>query len=934
MAGLFEDILTNLQKKKQEGKISGGYRYKDGKLNIGGGYYGDDSMFEVDVNKDGGNILFKKRFADGGSTNGSGDKAFTAKVKELMDDGYELGEAVKEAMRQGYAKGGRINFDSGGSPLQKLKQEIVESMRPYAPGVPENKLQIIVKDITFDMSPEEAQASAVSNFQKLFGMANGGRVGYAKAGLVDPANGVLKNQDLGRGIQQRLKGKKIVYITSGLGDTPLTEHNTYKAAKDFRQDLIKNFDPATDTKEYKGKYNYKELIKDKDFEDFWKGKVDNISSDARIQGQGTNQEIEKVRKKYKLKPNDYEGIFNKLLEETRITEQVRKSRVKGSGKERLVSGKILDNLLATFNQSYKPYVGTIDTKTMGKLLKLSDGELEKVMTFMDKDYPAEKFRLTDSSDVSRIGKAAAIKKKLAAEGITYERQIKDGKKGTRYRFKADPDIKKSNEKFKKLEKSKIFGFPKEEKITKYPKSYKNKFTTLSKQSAEYKMQGYNKDRGTIFRLTKALNNAIKGMTDAQLKTFINKNPKIKNLVTSFFNSRTGNIENIPLSQMTMSQIRQNLQFEQDHIRGRSTVKYDAGTKKILDGLGIEYPKNLYIIPKAVNMSTKQRVENYVYDNPEDTKTIKKIDKYFKDNKLTYYDRRNKKYRGAKPSKSAVDLAQLGFTKTSQLKNLFTGTYKDSKGKTRVITKDVAKLISDLNERNIARGGTTLEDDIKIVQRAAASQGFSLKSFAGFMDFADMGIELPPAVKQAAARIADSAKIAARGLGKAAIVLDPIFMAMDASEASRKGATGSQIGEFVGKSFAQDLLNLPNVLTGAGKYASDFLQGKRGDDLNFDGEMLYKNRTFADDALDEGLASLPKSQKLRNIADLDFNAERGNMTMKDDMEIPASRQEIEAARELNRKNKMGPYYKYGIETLPREVAKPTRYDIKAKKVYNN
>ena len=59
-------------------------------------------MFEVDVNKDGGNILFKKRFADGGSTNGSGDKAFSAKVKELMDDGYEFGEAVKEAMRQGY----------------------------------------------------------------------------------------------------------------------------------------------------------------------------------------------------------------------------------------------------------------------------------------------------------------------------------------------------------------------------------------------------------------------------------------------------------------------------------------------------------------------------------------------------------------------------------------------------------------------------------------------------------------------------------------------------------------------------------------------------------------------------------------------------------------------------------------------------------------
>ena len=125
MAGLFENILTNLQKKKQEGKISGGYRYKDGKLNIGGGYYGDDSMFEIDVNKDGGNILFKKRFADGGSTNGSGEKAFTAKVKELMDDGYELGEAVKEAMRQGYNKGGQVVMEA---MIQKLYTDFGQAL--------------------------------------------------------------------------------------------------------------------------------------------------------------------------------------------------------------------------------------------------------------------------------------------------------------------------------------------------------------------------------------------------------------------------------------------------------------------------------------------------------------------------------------------------------------------------------------------------------------------------------------------------------------------------------------------------------------------------------------------------------------------------------------------------------------------------------------
>jgi len=109
MAGLFESIIDNLKKKKEEGKITGGYRFSDdGKLSVGGGYYDDDKMFEVEIGKDNANILFKKSFADGGSTNGSGDAALNAKVKELMDDGYEFGEAVKEAMRQGYVDGGTV----------------------------------------------------------------------------------------------------------------------------------------------------------------------------------------------------------------------------------------------------------------------------------------------------------------------------------------------------------------------------------------------------------------------------------------------------------------------------------------------------------------------------------------------------------------------------------------------------------------------------------------------------------------------------------------------------------------------------------------------------------------------------------------------------------------------------------------------------------
>ena len=101
--------------------------------------------------------------------------------------------------RSAMAGGGRINFDGGGSPLQKFRQEIVESMKPYAPSdVTEDQLQLVVKDITLDMTAEQAQASALSNFRKLFGMADGGRIPFKKAGEVKDFSS-LKNIRLSEG---------------------------------------------------------------------------------------------------------------------------------------------------------------------------------------------------------------------------------------------------------------------------------------------------------------------------------------------------------------------------------------------------------------------------------------------------------------------------------------------------------------------------------------------------------------------------------------------------------------------------------------------------------------------------------------------------------------------------------------------------------------
>lgn len=173
-----EDAPSNIDR-----KVGIGFN-KDGEGFSGYGKYGIDSG-EPELF-----VKYKKTFADGGSTNGSGEKAFTAKVKELMDDGYEFGEAVKEAMRQGYAKGGRINFDSGGSPLQQLRQALVDDLMYKFPSMKEEDMQMIVKDINLDMSTEEAQASMSANFTKVFGssgmFSTGGRVGYKKGDKVTP----------------------------------------------------------------------------------------------------------------------------------------------------------------------------------------------------------------------------------------------------------------------------------------------------------------------------------------------------------------------------------------------------------------------------------------------------------------------------------------------------------------------------------------------------------------------------------------------------------------------------------------------------------------------------------------------------------------------------------------------------------------------------
>ena len=113
-------------------------------------------------------------------------------------------------MRTSYAIGGRIGLDTGGTPLQKLRQSLVDDLMYKFPNMKEEDMQMIVKDINLGMSTEEAQASMSANFTKVFGssgmFSTGGRVGYNQGSSLDSAvRTVNPVQDSGNKIEEVLK---------------------------------------------------------------------------------------------------------------------------------------------------------------------------------------------------------------------------------------------------------------------------------------------------------------------------------------------------------------------------------------------------------------------------------------------------------------------------------------------------------------------------------------------------------------------------------------------------------------------------------------------------------------------------------------------------------------------------------------------------------
>ena len=237
--------------------------------------------------------------------------------------------------------------------------------------------------------------------------------------------------------------------------------------------------------------------------------------------------------------------------------------------------------------------------------------------------------------------------------------------------------------------------------------------------------------------------------------------------------------------------------------------------------------------------------------------------------------------------------------------------------------DISRPVKDDDLVNVAtiaaNNDYALGKLIAEVYEAVGSQGVRFNSFAGFMDFAqtakDLNIELPPAVKQAVARIVRTGGQILKGTGVGAAVLDPMFAAYDFSTAIDKGVGGKEAAKYTGKRFVEGVLNLPDLVASGAKFAKDKIQGQ---DAQFETGTLYEPFTFAQESLDRAEAATPKSTRLRNIAERDFDVGQGaTMRMVDDMEIPASKTEIDTAKEKFVESQMGPYYKYGLESMVEE-----------------
>ena len=777
---LFTDIINNLGKARKEGKFQGGYRFADdGKLRVGGGYYDDDKMFEVEIGKDNANILFKKSFKDGGSTNGSGDKAFTGKVKELMDDGYEFGEAVKEAMRQGYKEGGSVS-------------------------------EALLK-----------------------------RIDDTKGVMYVPSKEEFKVRDFTRGVEVKDKRFKI---------------------KDFKT-------PALALQAAK-KYHYDTVLS----KDARMKRIGAAGIEAASQKNAYTKELNQWTENW-FKNNSKRfsiGDTDRVLKS--MSDDFKKSnlyKVKGPKKTILKSGNFTFPNVGTLASSSSPRLNALNINNLGPATNLTS-KGSSPSSFFKSVFLSEKL-----AKDPQLKNAATEYMKYATENkirMSYaerEAKLKNLERNPKLQeaisLLEDSDLNSTS-------KSKFFN-------SQFGNVYESYVNKAGGQAYDKHIKLIEKTLGP--KLLKQM------MGTTSIKNFMSQERKA---LQEMFDTSPLTKGKSPMT---------SLGYSTEHVLGIADIARMKDKKEMARALntlsGMTTKKNAYLGRIVFNGSRKSLINQINKGiNPKEnlTKLNKLISKYT-DIKGTPGKIVNGKF---KYNEAAFKTT----TQNQRFKQYLTELYNIPEGKAEIIRQ--------------AKNNSKLAQYVGIIENNRSANG--LYSFPAQME----NIQIPESVKKALKVAGKVVKVA----GKATGIIEPMFAAYNFSDAVGQGAGLKNSGQYMVEKFFEDIVNIPGLAIGATKYGLDKLKGKGTKAGPFDylpTKQKFKtpyDATFARDELKENLSEMPKSQKLRNIANKDFDTGLGAaMSMVDVMEIPASKQETEEARQKFLKNQMGPYYKYGIETLPRK-----------------
>jgi len=269
--------------------------------------------------------------------------------------------------------------------------------------------------------------------------------------------------------------------------------------------------------------------------------------------------------------------------------------------------------------------------------------------------------------------------------------------------------------------------------------------------------------------------------------------------------------------------------------------------------------------------------------------------------------------------------KTNLTKLNKLKNKYTNikgaagkivkgkfTYNEAAFKTTTQPQRFKQYLTELY--NIPEGRAEIIRQAKNNPKLAQYVGMieNNRSKSGMYSFPAQleNIQIPESVKKALNVAGKVVKVA----GKATGIIEPMFAAYNFSDAMGKGATGGEAGQYMVEKFFEDIGNIPGQVIGAGKYGLDKLKGEGEKAGPFDYlETKQKFETpyelkFARNKLDKTIEQKSPEEIKRNLGRIEFDTTvLPNMTMVDDMDVPASRQEINDAEKSFNKAK-------GIESL--------------------